>query len=139
MRIKTFLILLLLLPALTFAAQKDKEVHVVSVYDGDTFRVDIWYWPEIIGKNMPIRVNGIDTPEIRARCGTEKLRAFQAKEFTRKFLKSGSVQLRNLKRGKYFRIIADVYVDGRNLGDELIKAGLARVYDGGTKKTWCGQ
>ena len=40
--------------------------------------------------------------------------------------------------GKYFRIAADVIVDGENLADMLIEAGMAVRYDGG-KKThkWC--
>ena len=48
------------------------------------------------------------------------------------------ITLRNLGRGKYFRIVADVYVDGENLADILIDAGMAVRYGGG-KKTfkWC--
>jgi len=48
------------------------------------------------------------------------------------------VELRNLQRGKYFRIVADVYADGINVGDQLINEGLAVPYDGGRKtKDWC--
>ena len=49
------------------------------------------------------------------------------------------ITLKNMERGKYFRIAADVYVDGENLGDLLIEAGMAIRYNGG-KKThrWCG-
>jgi len=48
------------------------------------------------------------------------------------------IELRNLQRGKYFRIVADVYADGVNVGDELIKESLAVIYDGGKKiKDWC--
>jgi endonuclease YncB( thermonuclease family) len=41
-----------------------------------------------------------------------------------------------MQRGKYFRIVADVFVDGSNLGQELIERGLAKPYDGGTKPKW---
>jgi hypothetical protein len=42
-----------------------------------------------------------------------------------------------LERGKYFRIAADVIVDGENLADLLIEAGMAVRYDGGKKtKNW---
>ena len=41
---------------------------VISVYDGDTFRVDIDSLPPIVGKNIPIRLNGVDTPEIQGKC-----------------------------------------------------------------------
>jgi endonuclease YncB( thermonuclease family) len=33
---------------------------VISVYDGDTFRVNIDSLPPIVGRNIPIRVNGVD-------------------------------------------------------------------------------
>ena len=48
------------------------------------------------------------------------------------------ITLKNMERGKYFRIAADVIVDGENLADQLIDAGVAVKYDGG-KKThkWC--
>ena len=44
----------------------------------------------------------------------------------------------NIKRGKYFRIAADVIVDGESLADVLIEAGVAIKYDGGKKiHKWC--
>ena len=48
------------------------------------------------------------------------------------------ITLKNMERGKYFRIAADVFVDGENLANVLIEAGMAISYDGG-KKTykWC--
>ena len=49
-----------------------------------------------------------------------------------------TINLKNIERGKYFRIVADVFVDGKSLADELIEAGLAVADDGGTKtKDWC--
>ena len=34
------------------------------------------------------------------------------------------INLKNMERGKYFRIAADVYVDGESLADMLIEAGV---------------
>ena len=43
-----------------------------------------------------------------------------------------------MQRGNYFRIASDVIVDGENLGDILIEAGMAVRYDGGKKAhKWC--
>ena len=56
---------------------------VISVYDGDTFRVDIDSLPPIVGKNIPIRLNGVDTPEIRGKCEHEKDLAIKARDFVR--------------------------------------------------------
>ena len=113
--------------------------EVTSIYDGDTFRVNIEQYEDIIGYRMAIRVNGIDTPEMRSKCKAEKVLARQAKQITVAALRDAKViELRNMKRGKYFRIVADVYVDGHNLGDILIQKKLAVPYDGGTKmKDWC--
>ena len=57
--------------------------RVISVYDGDTFRVDIDSLPPIVGKNIPIRLNGVDTPEIRGKCKYEKDLALVASGCTR--------------------------------------------------------
>ena len=44
----------------------------------------------------------------------------------------------NMMRGKYFRIVADVYADGENLAEALIDTGIAVRYDGGKKNnSWC--
>lgn len=111
---------------------------VTSVYDGDTFRADIAGYPAIVGYRMAVRINGIDTPEIKSHCDFEKEKALKAKAYTKSMLMSGrSIELRNIKRGKYFRLLADVYVDGQSVGNQLITAGLAVEYHGKTKIDWC--
>ena len=113
--------------------------EVTSIYDGDTFRANIKAYPELIGYRMGVRINGIDTPEMRGKCLKEKRLAQKAKQFSVEKLRGAKkIELRNMKRGKYFRIVADVYVDGKNLGSMLIDQELAVVYDGGHKaKDWC--
>ena len=111
---------------------------VISIYDADTFRVNIKDWPDVIGSMVPIRVLGIDAPEIKGKCQAEKDKAREAKQFTVEALRTAKViELRNIKRGKYFRILADVFVDGKNLSASLMKAGHARAYDGGKRGAWC--
>ncbi|NQZ27460.1 MAG: thermonuclease family protein [Colwellia sp.] len=112
--------------------------EVTSIYDGDTFRANIIGFPTIVGEHMSIRINGIDTPELRGKCPREKAQAKLAKQFTVKHLRSAKrITLKNIKRGKYFRLIADVYVDGVNLAEQLIKNNHAVEYQGKTKKNWC--
>ncbi len=112
--------------------------EVRSIYDGDSFKVTIDGWPPIIGESIGVRVAGIDTPEMRGKCEAENVLARKAKKHTVAFLRNGKkVELRNLKRDKYFRIVADVYVDGRNLSGSLLNAGLGYKYDGGKKRSWC--
>lgn len=112
--------------------------EIVSIYDGDTFTVNIADWPSIIGQRMSVRIAGIDTPEMRGRCEGEKHKARQAKQFTVAALRNANlVELRNLKRDKYFRLLSDVYVDGENLAQQLLSQGFAVPYSGYTKINWC--
>ena len=111
---------------------------VISVYDGDTFRVDINSLPPIVGKNIPIRLNGVDTPEIRGKCQYEKDLALKARDFVRNKLASAKeIKLTKLQRGKYFRVVADVMIDGVSLEQELLENKLAYKYTGGKKSSWC--
>jgi len=111
---------------------------VISVYDGDTFRVDIDSLPPIVGKNIPIRLNGIDTPEIRGKCEYEKDLALKARDFVRnKLANAKEIKLTKLQRGKYFRVVADVMIDGVSLEQELLENKLAYKYTGGKKSSWC--
>lgn len=145
MKISTLWLLILLIGINTHAGINDKNfgtatcAEITSIYDGDTFRCTIAGYPGIVGERIGIRVNGIDTPEMRGKCDKEKKWARKAKQFAVQMLRSGdTVELRNMKRGKYFRIVADVYIDGVNLTNELIKNGLGVEYHGGKKsKNWC--
>ena len=111
--------------------------RVVSVYDGDTITVDIDSFPPLIGEKIGIRIAGIDTPEMRDKRPHIKALAIKARDYVREVLSgSSNIELRNLRRGKYFRIVADVYVDGHNLADGLLNQGLAHSYDGGKKIKW---
>jgi len=139
------LLLFLCTFCLTFTANaKDKNfgdaiiLEVFSIYDGDSFRANIKDYPPIVGEHMAIRINGIDTPELRGKCEKEKQLARTAKQFTVKHLRAAkSITLKNIKRGKYFRLIADVYIDGSSLGDLLLQHGHAVKYTGKTKQEWC--
>jgi len=108
------------------------------VYDGDTIFVTIPAWHPIVGKEIGIRIAGIDTPEMRTRSGKEKRLAIKARDLVRKRIAAGKkLELRNLQRGKYFRIVADVFIDDIRIADLLLEAGLAVRYDGGKKtKDW---
>jgi len=111
---------------------------VISVYDGDTFRVDIDSLPPIVGKNIPIRLNGVDTPEIQGKCEYEKDLALKARDFVRdKLANAKEIKLTKLQRGKYFRVVADVMIDGVSLEQELLDNELAYKYTGGKKSSWC--
>lgn len=140
-RLLVLIVFLLIAPAAMAASPKiygDAVVaEVTSIYDGDTFRANLIGCPPIAGERIGIRINGIDTPEMRDNRPAVKALARKAKQYTVQRLREGKqIDLQNMQRGKYFRIVADVYVDGSNLGKELITAGLAKPYDGGKKPKW---
>lgn len=115
-----------------------KVSRVTTIYDGDTFTGTIDSWPGIAGKNIGIRISGIDTPEMRGKCKREIELARMAKKKTALMIRSAkTIELRQMRRDKYFRIDAEVFADGRSIGQALISAGLAVPYHGDKKATWC--
>ena len=111
--------------------------EVIDVFDGDSFRCNIFSLPAIIGDNIPIRVPGVDCPEIRGKNEYEKKLAREARDFTEMLLENASeITLMSIQRDKYFRLLATVLMDDCSLADALIGAGLGREYHGGTRLGW---
>ncbi len=111
---------------------------VIKVYDGDTFTVEAYPWPGLEAK-ASVRVNGVDTPEIRGKCEAEKQKAVEARDYVKGLILGEVVQLENVKHGKYAgRVVAMVILDGgENLAEKIISQGLGREYHGGRREGWC--
>lgn len=111
---------------------------VVEVVDGDTLRVRAHIW---IGQELEtaIRLTGVDTPELRGRCDSEKERARDARAFTERLTAGGTVVLTDIRTDKYGgRVDAVVHTsDGTDVASALIKAGLGRPYGGEQRSGWC--
>tara|TARA_Y100000816_G_scaffold180229_1_gene130378 strand:+ start:923 stop:1393 length:471 start_codon:yes stop_codon:yes gene_type:complete len=109
---------------------------VVKVYDGDTITIV----SEIPGlKNSPIykfslRLNGIDTPEIKGKDEDEKTAAVAAKEALSKLILNNIVYIKNRKIEKYGRILCDVYKENIHINNYMIEKRYAVPYSGKTKK-----
>lgn len=128
LKITSLLLLALYLPSLAqipncaHDAKTFRCVKYLKNYDGDTITVDIPDTHPLIGKNISVRVNGIDTPEKTGKKPCEKERAREAQKLTASLLKPAlNIELRNLDRDKYFRILADVFFDNKPLSETLIK------------------
>lgn len=64
--------------------------------------------------------------------------AIEARDYVVELLNNANeILLVNTERGKYFRILAVVMIDGINLAELLIESGLGYAYEGGTKQSWC--
>jgi endonuclease YncB( thermonuclease family) len=116
-------------------------VKYVKNYDGDTITVKIPDVHPLIGKDISVRILGIDTPEKNGTRPCEKAKARDAQRLVENLLKRAkTVELRNVDRDKYFRILAEVWADSQSIGAILIKNKLALPYDGGRKPAstnWC--
>ena len=116
-------------------------VSYVRNYDGDTFTVNLPNSiPDIFSHEIPVRIRHIDTPEIKGNGKCEKEVAQKAKEATTSLLKNAKViDLEDIGRDKYFRILAVVKADGVSVGQYLLDHKLAVPYEGDTKQVvdWC--
>ncbi|MBP5429307.1 MAG: thermonuclease family protein [Elusimicrobiaceae bacterium] len=111
-----------------------ENVSIASVYDGDTFKINLNCSLAVYCEKVPVRVLGVDTPEIKGETEREKKLAQQTKAFTQEFLSQAPISLTNCGRDKYFRLLCDVTNGkGQNLAQELIKHNLGYSYYGGTK------
>jgi len=142
---------ILLVPFSLTHATTIPNITIVSCYDADTCRVDLprsafnddWAY-DLFGHNIPIRVEGIDTPEIRGKCQKEKDLAYEARDLVRGLLDNAQTITLAIDdnpkevRGKYFRIVGRLIADDVDISELLIQKNLAVPYDGGTKvKDWC--
>lgn len=115
-------------------------VKFLYAYDADTLTFDIKDIPPLFGKKIPVRLKGIDAPEIKSKNKCEKEKARIAKKYvTSKMKRAREIIIKNLARDKYFRILADVLVDGQKIADLLLKENLSYPYHGGKKPSvnWC--
>jgi endonuclease YncB( thermonuclease family) len=106
------------------------------VVDGDTFKIG----------RRDIRVVGIDTPEVDARCSEEAAGAERATLALRDWLNSGPFQMtaktydQTDRYGREVRIVSRAYPNTgevRRLADYMIDGGYARRYIMGYRAGWC--
>ena len=98
---------------------------VVRVYDGDTIKA--------VGYDIEIKVRlvGIDAPE------TSKGKRKPGQPFGRKAEKhlaalvlNKIVDIKGYGSDRYGRILAEIYIDDKNINLEMVKTGYAEVYSG---------
>lgn len=109
---------------------------LLSVYDGDTISVECEIWPKFT-VTASVRIRGIDTPEIRAKCPEEKRRAIAARDYLSLIIRD-RVEIRDVQLGKFAgRVVADVFIEGVSVAEILIARDLGRPYSGGKREGWC--
>jgi endonuclease YncB( thermonuclease family) len=99
------------------------------VVDGDTFYLN----------GDKVRIAGIDAPETHPpRCEYEAQLGEEATEKLHALLNSGAVRMTSIDRDRdvYGRLLRDVQVNGADVGEAMVSAGVAREYEGG-RRPWC--
>ncbi len=92
------------------------DVKFIRCYDGDTCTFTIPGVHPLFGEKISVRFRGIDTAEIKGKCPEENARAREAKKLVNQILSQTSrIDLVEVGRGKYFRILASVVADGKDL------------------------
>jgi endonuclease YncB( thermonuclease family) len=129
------------LPPLALAGERipgPYVANVVEALDGDSFRAEIAIWPGQRARAI-VRIRGVDSAEMRARCPAEQRLALTAREYLARRLAETPVTIANIGGGKYFgRVLADVrFADGADAASVLLDRGLARPYRGGKRAGWC--
>lgn len=111
-----------------------KYGKVIKVYDGDTFTIAAKL-PNTTGPmyRFSVRLNGIDTPEIKGKTTAERELAKNARDALQEMIYGKVIELRNVMNEKYGRILADVYLGETSINQWMISQNFAVSYDGGKK------
>ena len=117
-----------------------KKAKIISVYDADT--VDAIMCIEEKPYKFKIRINGIDTPEIKplktipnrelhVECG------IKCREYLKSKILNKIVDVQCYEFDKYGRVLADIYLSKlKTVTNELVNKKYAKKYEGKTKIEW---
>ena len=109
-------------------------VRIESNYDGDTLRCEfdlgfgLRYWSSI-------RLDGVDTPELRGGTALTRAAAKMARDVVRDLADEADevVFHSTAWAGKYGRPVGRLILDGHDLSEILIRSRLGVAYDGGAR------
>ena len=116
------------LDRVAYARDDGTITGTIDVIDGDTLSL----------RGRRIRIIGMDAPETHpSRCAQEAQLGNAATDKLRALLRSGTITMSGSGHDQYGRDLRKVFVNGVDVADSMISAGLARSYDGGKKQSWC--
>jgi endonuclease YncB( thermonuclease family) len=106
------------------------EPAEIRVWDGDSIRLGL------TSRAESVRIFNIDAPEIDGQCAYESELAQRAKHRLAEIMEGGRVELLRQGSDRYGRTLAVIHVDGADVGDQLVREGLARTWSG-RRERWC--
>lgn len=122
-----FLILQILMLNQTWAGDTITG-KVVSISDGDTITV-----LDSSKTQHKIRLYGVDCPESHQDFGQK------AKQFTSNMVFGQTVSVKSMDTDRYGRTVGLVDIGSKSLNEELVKNGMAWIYDQYCKVSFCSQ
>src|SRR5258706_12056990 len=111
---------------------------VERVVDGDTIEVKAAIW---LGQTLIIRVriDGVDAPELEARCTEERKLALAARDFLARRVQGVPVKLTHVVYDKYGgRVRADVADAAGDIAHALLEAGVVGPHSRGRRQPGWG-
>ena len=105
-----------------------KGCQAIKVSDGDTMNVQKVENGKFTGEVIKIRMFGIDAPEKTQDYGIESKQALE------KLVNGKTLEIEEKNRDRYGRTVAVVYVNGKNINEEMVKNGNAWWYQEYDKK-----
>ena len=91
---------------------------IKSCYDGDTCTA-------VDGEK--IRLACIDTPEIKGK-NANKIPAEEARDFLNQLVANKKVSIKRITKDRYGRTVAEIYKDGTNIQELIVKKGYGQIY-----------
>lgn len=113
-----------------------RKGRVIKVYDGDSITVAARI-PQLknnIIYKFSIRLNRLDTPELRTSNHIEKEYAIKIRDLLSERIMNKMVNIKVIKTDKYGRYLAEIFYKKENINDWLLNNYYATRYDGGTKE-----
>ena len=107
----------LLLPK-TALGQTSEKVVITSCYDGDTCTSST---------GEKIRLACIDTPELRGK-RAQPVPAEAARDYLRELMVGRNVTIRRITTDRHRRTVAELFVNGSNVQQQLVASGHALIY-----------
>jgi endonuclease YncB( thermonuclease family) len=106
---------------------------VIKVYDGDTITIATNIHNDKQLYRFSVRLAGIDCAEINSKDKDMHMLAEKAKNKLSNLILNKRVYLKNIKKEKFGRLLADVYLDDLCLNQYMLDNKLAVVYNGENK------
>ena len=116
----------MLLLAAALAICPAQGVRVTCVHDGDSFIIE----------RERIRIADIDTPELNGQCPAERALALRARDRMRDLLNAEDFEIRRTGQDRYGRTLAIIINSRGSIGNQLVREGLARTWNG-RREPWC--